>query len=150
MTLTELFTNIANAIRDKSHSTDKIKATEFADKISAIPGCVLLDSSEHNTTSSFTISADLTNYCGVIIFSRGRYNSGKATGISFIPKGETGRIVSAGHDDNKNFQWYGRGVTCTATGIKFDSISIAQDGVVLRVYGVPIGDSVNGYYTTSW
>lgn len=36
MTLTELFTNIANAIRSATGTTGKIKATDFAKKISAI------------------------------------------------------------------------------------------------------------------
>ena len=49
MTLTELFTNIANAIRGKTGGTDKLKPTDFATQISSI------------TTTKHTKSQVLTN-----------------------------------------------------------------------------------------
>lgn len=36
-TLTEIFTSIANAIREKENSTNSIPAGEFASRINAIP-----------------------------------------------------------------------------------------------------------------
>lgn len=50
MTLTELFTNIANAIRSKTGETDKLKPTDFATQISSI------------TTTKHTKSQQLYSY----------------------------------------------------------------------------------------
>lgn len=99
MTLTELFTNIANAIREQKGTSDKIKATDFATEIASLsPKSVTLSKTIDFGYGYHTVVLDYSSY-----FSR-------LIGISSVkitnPQDPRSRSISITIDEDK------RTITC--------------------------------------
>lgn len=114
MTLTELFTNIANAIREKTGGTAKLKPTNFATEISNIVTrkdvVVLTNQRRFNTTGS--LSASWSDSYDIAVTASAKCNWEQGSTVSIWAKKSDGTTVTLAS------QWQKDGIlgvngTCT-------------------------------------
>ena len=96
MTLTELFTNIATAIRNKTGGTDKLKPTEFATQINNIVTkkdlVVLTNQRRFYTTGS--LSAGWSGSYDIAITASAKCNFEQGSTVSIWAKKSDGTTVT--------------------------------------------------------
>lgn len=131
-TVNEIFTNIANAIRSKEGSTDKIVADTFPTRITNISTGI--DTSDATATAAQILKGytaygsagtKLTGTATTTVFKTGTVypsstTSIKVTGLGFTPKGAVVFLSSAiGYNGTENywfqFVYYNDGTTATGT-----------------------------------
>lgn len=136
MTLTELFTNIANAIRAKTGSTEPIIAEDFPSAIEAIPVGSTIDLDEEIATQEEKIASQ-----DELIASIAAALEGKAVG-----GGKTTKTIYIDWSGDEEGICY---VEYISNG-QYKSVYTDEEDVIEAEGGVVYAEVANGYYSDNF